>query len=153
MRVELDVVEEEPFVVDKVVDERVAVESRHSLRKSLNNKFYPNISRNIIKMLFIDKETYYKYTFFPSFAIVVVPFVALVEHTVVEPLAAVLLVVPLVVVQLVVLQAVDQHMLSILGEYVPRHISVENYMVDNFASGFYMDSIQLFQRRISIEIV
>ena len=153
MRVELDVVEEEPFVVDKVVDERVAVESRHSLRKSLNNKFYPNISRNIIKMLFIDKETYYKYTFFPSFAIVVVPFVALVEHTVVEPLAAVLLVVPLVVVQLVVLQAVDQHMLSILGEYVPRHISVENYMVDNFASDFYMDSMKLFQKRISIEIV
>ena len=100
-------------------------------------------------MLFIDKETYYKYTFFPSFAIVVVPFVALVEHTAVEPLAAVLLVVPLVVV----LQAVGQHMLSILEEYVPRHISVENYMVDNFASGFYMDSIQLFQRRISIEIV
>ena len=104
-------------------------------------------------MLFIDKETYYKYTFFPSFAIVVVPFVALVEHTVVEPLAAVLLVVPLVVVQLAVLQAVDQHMLSILGEYVPRHISVENYMVDNFASDFYMDSIKLFQKRISIEIV
>ena len=39
MRVELDVVEEEPFVVDKVVDERVAVELQHSLRKSLNNKF------------------------------------------------------------------------------------------------------------------
>ena len=39
MRVELGVVEEEPFFVDRVVDERVAVESQHSLRKSLNNKF------------------------------------------------------------------------------------------------------------------
>ena len=104
-------------------------------------------------MLFIDGETYYKYTFFPLFAIDVVPFVVLVEHTAAEPQAVVLLFVPLAVAQLVVLQAVDQHMLSILGEYVPRHISVENYMVDNFASGFYMDSIQLFQRRISIEIV
>lgn len=103
-------------------------------------------------MLFIDKETYYKYTFFPSFAIVVVPFVVLVEHTVVAPLAAVLLVVPLVVVQLVVLQAVGQHMLSILGEYVPRHISAENYMVDNFALDFYMDSIKLFQKEFQSKL-
>ena len=32
-------------------------------------------------MLFIDGETYYKYTFFPLFAIGAVPFEALVEHT------------------------------------------------------------------------
>ena len=150
MRVELGVVAEEPFVADKAVDERAAVELWHSLRKSLNNRFYRKMSRNIIKMLFVDEETYYKYTFFPLFAIVVVPFVVLVEHTVFELLAVVLLVVPLVVVPLVVLQAVDQRMLSKLGEYVLRHIPVENYMVDNFAWDSYMDSIKLFQKYFKI---
>ena len=150
MRVELDVVEEEPFVADKAVDERAAVELWHSLRKSLNNRFNRKMSRNIIKMLFVDEETYYKYTFFPLFAIVVVPFVVLVEQTVFELLVVVLPVVPLVVVPLVVLQAVDQRMLSKLGEYVLRHIPVENYMVDNFAWDSYMDSIKLFQKCFKI---
>ena len=146
MRVELDVVVEEPFVADKAVDEQAVVELWHSRRKSLNNRFYRKMSRNIIKMLFVDEKTYYKYTFFPLFAIVVVPFVVLVEHTVFELLAVVLLVVPLVVVPLVVLQAVDQRMLSKLGAYVLRHIPVENYMVDNFAWDSYMDSIKMFQK-------
>ena len=56
MRVELDVVAEEPFVADKAVDEQAVVELWHNRRKSLNNRFYRKMSHYIIKMLFVDEK-------------------------------------------------------------------------------------------------
>ena len=88
-------------------------------------------------------------TFFPLSAIVVAPFEVLVEYTVVEPSVVVLLVELLVVVQLLAQLLADQHMMSLLGEYVLRHNLVENYKVENFALDFYMDSIQLSQKLFS----
>ena len=46
MRVELDVAVEEPSVVDRVVDGWAVAEQWHSLRKSLNKRFYLILSRD-----------------------------------------------------------------------------------------------------------